>query len=140
MKTIIIVLILLTFLQTSLTLNLGLILILSRAFIRQDKVNFYLAFVFGLLTSQLLNLPFGLLSLLYMAFVEVIYLWSKTPFSRNIFLIVPVAGLILLGMEFLIGSISPKIFIEMILIFPIYLLVRFWEERFIAPKDIKLRI
>lgn len=143
MKTIIIILIFLAFIQASIwPLNFGLILILSRAFVRQDRDNFFLALAFGLLLSLLLHLPLGSLSLLFVSLVELIYIWSKTPFSRNPLTSLPLVGLSVLLVEILTGltKIWPQILLEAILILPIYLAVRFWEERFIAPREIKLKV
>lgn len=142
MKTIIIILIFLAFFQTSVwPLNLGLIFILSRAFIRQDKYNLILAFGFGLLFSFLEHMNLGLLSLFFLILVELAYLWSKTPLAKNVLTIVPyIAVNIFLVELFLKQQIWPQILGEIILILPTYLLVRFWEERFIVPKEIKLRM
>lgn len=143
MKTIAIILIFLGFFQASvLPLNLGLILLLTRAFIRQDNANLILAFVFGLLLSILLHLSLGLLSLLFILLVEITYLWSKTTFARNILTIVPVVfgGVLIVRIITNIHQIWPQLLLEVIIILPIFLVVRFWEERFIAPKEIKLKV
>lgn len=143
MKTIIIILIFLAFIQVSiLPLNLGLMLILSRAFIRQDNFNFWLAFFFGLLLSHLEHLPLGPLSLLFVCLVEIVYFWSKTAFSKNTLTVLPTVALSLLLVEILaaISKIWPNILVEVALILPVYLLVRFWEERFIVRKEFKLKV
>ena len=143
MKTLIVILIFLSFFQASvLPLNLGLILILTRAFIRQDRANLILALTFGFLLSFLEHLPLGLISLMFIVFVEAIYLWNKTPFSRNALTVLPVVGLVILVVDLFSGpsTIWPRILLELVLILPIYLAVRFWEERFIAAKQIKLKI
>ena len=133
---------LLAFLQASIwPLNLGLILILTRAFVISGKANLFYAFGFGLLLSYLYQLPLGLLSLICIALVEFVYFWSKTPFSKNILTILPVIGGLILIVEFFTGAkIWPQILLEVALILPTFLIVRFWEERFFAPKEIKLRV
>lgn len=143
MKTLTVILILLAFLQTSiLPVNFGLILILVRAFIKQDRANFLLGLSFGLLLSHLMHLPLGLLSAVFVILVELVYLWSKTPIARNALTILPISVVALLIVEKLSGTtqIWPQIFWEIILILPIYLLVRFWEEQFTPPREIKLRV
>lgn len=142
MKTIIVILILLAFIEASIwPLNFGLIVILTRAFIRQDQVNLILAFGFGLLLSVLQNLNLGLEALLFVLFVEIVYLWGKTTFSENIWSILPVVGILLAVTEIVSGTMSlPKMIVEVILILPIYLIIRFWEERFIVHKEIKLKM
>lgn len=142
MKTIVAILIFLAFFQASvLPLNFGLILILTRAFLRQDRANLILALIFGLLLSHLEHLSLGIESLVFVISVELIYFWSRTPLSRNALTVLPVVGLIILAVDlFSARQIWPGILPELILILPIYLIVRFWEERFIAPKEIKLRV
>lgn len=143
MKTIIAILIFLALIQASVwPLHFGLILILTRAFIRQDSSNLFLAFGFGILYSFLNQLPLGLASLVFLFLVELVYLWSKTTFSHNLWTILPVIG-ILLGIADLAIGISfslSKILIEVALTLPVYLVVRFWEERFIVRRDIKLKV
>lgn len=142
MKTTIVTLILLAFLQTSVfPLNFCLLVILVRSFIRQDRSNLYLSLGVGLLLSLLQQLPLGLLSLTFCLMVEIIYLFKKTGFSESIWTIIPVVGVWLVVVDLLIGTaLFPKIILEVTLILPVYLLVRFWEERFIVRPEIKLRI
>lgn len=142
MKTIIAVLIFLSFLQTSvLPLNLVLIVVLVRSFVKVDSANLILAFVFGMLLSHLQNQPAGLQSLVNIILVEAVYLWKRTPFSHSIWTILPVVGVLLVLSDIGNGILNwPKIILEIILILPIYLTVRFWEERFIVRREIKLKV
>src|SRR3989344_3286221 len=131
MKTIVIILILLAFLEAAmLPIKLVLTILLVRAFVRQDLSNLILAFGLGLLLSHLQNQPLGLNALIFLILVEAVYLWSKTTFSHNLWTAVPVIGVLLLSVEFITGEGQYTNIIGELLLVPfIYLVVRFWEER-----------
>ena len=90
MKTLIGVLIFIAFLQTSvLPLNIVLIILICRSYLRTDKANLFLAFAFGLLLSYLnLNLM-GFLSIIYLIIIQATQILSKTRLAGNSLLIVP---------------------------------------------------
>ncbi len=148
MKAFIFILILASFLQTSiLPINLGLLLIITRSYIRMEKANLYLAFGFGLLIAFLEHTPLGLYSLIYLILVEAIHLFYKAPILKNFLTVIPVMLGILLVNDIavsLIRGISiqlfPQIIIEGILILPIYIVLRLWEERFVVRKDVRLKV
>lgn len=137
----------LAFLQTTIIpLNLVLLILIARAYLKPQKSNLYLAFIFGLLISHLLLFPLGMQSLIYLGLIEVTQLLSKLPLSRHPFLIIPVT-LILLMVEGALSSFFthsslflPQIVMESVLSLPIYYALKIWEERFIMTKEIKLRI
>lgn len=148
MKTLIIVLIIVSFLQSAiLPLNLVLIMLICRAYIRVDKANLFLALAFGLLDSHLNLKPLGFQSIIYLSFVQITASLSKSPLSGNSFLIIPIslallslnqlANLILSHQTFLI---FPKTILESLLSWPALYLLRLWEERFIVRKEIKLKV
>jgi len=148
MKTLIIVLIIISFLQsTILPLNLVLIILICRAYIRPDKANLFLAFALGLLDSHLNLTSLGFQSIIYLVIVQITESLSKSPLSRNSFLIIPIS-LALLSLNQLANLILshqtllifPKMFLESLLSFPILYLIRLWEERFIVRKEIKLKV
>lgn len=142
MKTIVAILILLAFLEAAfLPIKLVLTILLVRAFIRQDLSNLILAFGLGLLLSHLQNQPLGLNALIFLILVEAVYLWSKTTFSHNLWTAVPVIGALLLSVEFITGEGQYINIIGELLLVPfIYLVVRFWEERFIVRPEQKLKL
>ena len=142
MKTIVAILILLAFLEAAfLPIKLVLTIFLVRAFIRQDLSNLILAFGLGLLLSHLQNQPLGLNALIFLILVEAVYLWSKTTFSHNLWTAVPVIGVLLLSVEFITGEGQYTNIIGELLLVPfIYLVVRFWEERFIVRPEQKLKL
>lgn len=148
MKTLIIVLILISFLQaTIMPIELVLLILICRSYIKEDKANLYLAFAFGLLTSHLTLTPLGLNSLIFLILVQITQVLSKTRLAGNSLLIIPLT-LILLSVNQLVTSLiiqqtfflSPKILLESFLSLPILYVVRLWEERFVVRKEIKLKI
>ncbi len=148
MRALIFILLLLTFFQaTFLPINLALLILVSRAYIRVDKSNFYLAFAFGLLASLLKQTPLGIDSLIYLTLVQLAHLAHKLPFAKNILTVIPLSFITLFANDLLTSLINkqslaifPEILIGTLLALPIYIAVRVWEERFIIKSDIKLKI
>lgn len=147
MKTLIIILILFSFLQaTILPLDLVLIVIILRAYLRDDSTDLFLGFGVGLLISLLTFSPLGFLSLIYLSLVQVARMSTKTNFSHHILTVVPLIFILLSAKELILGvflqastQIWPKVILESLLALPLYILLRFWEERF-SVRDIKLRV
>lgn len=148
MKTLIFVLIFISFLQsTALPLNLSLTVILLRSFLHPGKENLYLAFLVGLLISFLGNSPMGLYSLLFVSFCGVAQIVAKSRLANHILFatsLVFISQMIYYLFNFLVFSQSfqiwPTIFIETFFAVPAYFLVKFWEERFIVQREIKLKV
>ena len=147
MILLIISLVILSFIQsTILPLELVLEIILLRAFLKVDRTNLYLAFGFGLLISFLGHFPLGSQSIIYLLLVAFVHFLSKTPLSKNIFTCIPAVVVLLtfsdaasaLFLHTQIGWI--KILFELLFAFPIYFILKIWEERFIVRPDIKLKI
>lgn len=147
MRTLIIILIAATFLQaTILSVNLVLIILICRSFIRSGKSNLYLAFAFGLFLSLLTLSPIGLQSLIFLLLVQILMSISKSRLSENPLWTIPICLLAILVNQITISLFThqaliliPKIY-EAFLALPIFYLVRFWEERFIVKRDIRLRV
>ena len=148
MKTLIAILILLAFLQTTLLpINIVVIILLLRAYIKPDSTNLYLAFFFGILVAFLSHQNLGFLSALYLSQVFVTHLLSKSPLSKNIFSVVPIIVVFSLILEFLTSvpfgqspNFFPRVIIEGFFSLPIYLGLRLWEERFVVRSHIKLKM
>lgn len=148
MKTLIIILIIASFIQsTILPLDLVLIILICRSYLISDKANYLLAFGFGLLNSHLNLTPLGGESLIYLILISAVSSLSKLRLAGNIYLIVPLALVLLLINQATLSffthqsiQIFPKIFLESGLSLPIFYLVRLWEERFIVQSEIKLRV
>ncbi len=147
MKTLIIILIIVAFLQTTiLPVDLVLLLLICRTYVKSDRANFYLGFAFGLLVSHLNLTPLGLQSLTYLAFIVATESLSKLRLAGNPLLIVPIS-LVFLSLNQIVNSLLsynlldfPKLIFASIFSLPILYLIRFWEERFIVRKEYKLKL
>lgn len=147
MRTTILILILAAFLQTTIIpVNLVLIILICRAYIRPEKANLFLAFAFGLLVAHLTLGNLGLQSLIFLISVELAEIFSKTRFSTHSLLVIPLSFILLsadLSVNSLINHQSLQLFPRnltgSLLSFPVFYLIRLWEERFIVQKDIKLK-
>lgn len=147
MKTLIAILIIVSFLQATIVpIDLVLIILLCRSFIKTEKANLYLAFAFGLVLSHLSNTLMGVQSIIFLVMMVAVEEMSRLRLSQNALFIVPISlaaisinavVLSLLGHTSLV--LIPKIF-GALLALPVFYLVRFWEERFIIRKDIRLKI
>ncbi len=148
MKTLIVILIIAALVQSAiLPVNIVLIILLCRSYIRADRANLFLAFAFGLFLSHLNLSIWGLESIVYLSLIEITGWLSKSRLASNSFLIIPII-FVLLSVHDLVFSFfihqsfefSSKIFIESLVSLPIFYLIRFWEERFIVHKSIKLKV
>jgi len=147
MKTLIAILILSALFQVAfIPINLVLLILISRSLITPSKTNLTLAFVSGLILSLLTNQNLGFYALIFVIFTELIGLLRESNLSANPLVIVPVSFGCLAVLGFLeklfFGvTINFNLIISASLIsLVIYLLVRFWEERFIPNTSIKLKI
>ena len=148
MKTLIVVLILLSFLQvTVIPANLVLIILILRAYLFPAKENLYLGFFFGLLISYLEPQSLGIYSLVFLSFIQVIHLIRKTPFSMHFLVMIPAVIIVLILDSFFQGLLTkssvylwPGVFMEALLAVPIYFVLKIWEERFVVKPEVKLRI
>lgn len=147
MIPLILTLTLLCFLQEAfLPFNLVLLIIVARSFVIDEKENYYLAFIFGLLLSFLAGYVLGVLSIIYLIIVLAIHIFKRAEFATHPVIVIPVAAValsvdalirsLLLSSSLNLLSLLPQI----VLIIPIYFMVLFWEERFIPKKDIKLKM
>lgn len=148
MKTLILVLIIASFIQTTiLPVDLVLIILICRSYLRSDRANLFLAFSFGLLLSHLNLTYFGLQSLVLLVLVQTTEGLSRSRLAGNWLLIIPLT-FTLLSLNYIAISIFtnqsiqlfPGVFFESLLSLPVFFLVRLWEERFIVRKEIKLRV
>ena|SRR3972149_6859164 len=147
MKTLILILIIAAFLQTTiLPIDLVLLILICRAYIKSAKANLYLAFAFGLLTAHLNLINLGFQSILYLATIQATEMLSKSRLAGNPILIIPISFIFLSLKEILNSYISnqslefPKLIFAALASLPILFLLRLWEERFIVRKEIKLKV
>lgn len=146
MKTLIIVLIIASFLQTTIVpVDLALLILICRSFVTNEKSNLYLAFAFGLLVSHLNLSSLGIQGLIYLGAVSVTQILSKLRLAGNPLLIVPISLVfIFLNQVFNSNILTVWVIVKIILFsflsLPVFYLVRLWEERFVVRKEIKLRV
>lgn len=147
MKTFILFLIFAILLQTTLIpINLCLIMLVCRGLTIDERANFYLAIISGVTLGLLTSLNLGFYPLIFLIYILLLSLFKKSSFSANFLLFLPLAFLLYLATAFLEKiffnqSINLyKLLFELVLTIPIYLIVRFWGERFVVNKGIKLKV
>lgn len=148
MKTTFFILIIASLLQTTIIpINLVLIILICRSFLSQEKSNLFLAFIFGLFIGHLSLNNLGFQSMIYLILVQFAQIISVTRFSIHSILIVPLTYLLLFLNMLMLSlidhqsiQISVKFIIEGMLSLPVFYLEKFWSERFIVQKNIKLRL
>lgn len=147
MKTQIAILILASLIQVVFwEVNLVVLLLIIQALIRNEKSNLLLAFFMGLFVAHLQELPLGLLSLIYIFEIELVQILKKIPLSGIFtpFFIIFLVLFINSSLYSIIFSqtliVWPKLFIEIILSIPTYIIMSFWQDRFVVKKDIKLKV
>lgn len=147
MKKQIVILIVASLIQVVfLEVNLVALLLITQALVKYEKNNVWLAFFMGLFMAHLQQLPLGLLSLIYILEIELVQLFKKIPLSGIftpfliIFFVLFVNSVFysIIFTQTLI--IWPKLFIEIILSIPTYIIMSFWQDRFVVKKDIKLKV
>lgn len=147
MKTLIIVLIIAAFLQTTiLPVDLCLLILICRAYIKFDKANLYLGFAIGVLISHLNITPLGLQSLIYLLIIQATESLSKLRLAGNPLLLIPIS-FIFLSLNLFLNSIINHQTLEFggvifasLLSLPVLYSLRAWEERFVVQKGIKLKV
>ena len=138
----------LSFIQVTVwPINLVLVTLICRSYIKTSKSNLYLAFAFGLFISHLNLTPLGFESLVYVSALAITQLLSKARLAGNALMIIPITFLLMIFSHALDGlvlkeslQLFPRVLIESSLSLPILYLIRLWEERFIIRKDIKLKL
>lgn len=147
MRLFIFTLILASFIQTAfLEIPLCLTMLICRSFVTEEKQNYYLAFFSGLLLGLLSTQNIGFWPLIFLVIVKLTHLIRKLPFTANFLSIVPITFILLtlaLYSESLISNskiIFGNIYLSTILSLPIFLMIKFWEERFTVKPGIKLKI
>lgn len=147
MKGLIIILVFASLIQsTFLPINLVLTILIIRSFIVDEKSNFYLAFIFGLVISLLQSQMMGLISLMNLFSISLVTVLKRSQIVQNLITLM-LAGVVLLTIDNIIQSFIAQASIDFklaiyqtIILIPMYLLVRFLEERFVVQKEIKLKM
>lgn len=145
MKLFILLLTLAAFIQTAfLPINLCLVLLIARSLVTVERTNLYAAFISGIILGLLSGANLGFRPLIFLIIVEIAQIFKKLPISTTLFLIPLSFGLIFIAnlLESLLFGQHINVqsmVLEMIVLPLAYLLIRFWEERFVVKPGIKLR-
>lgn len=143
MKAFIAILILISFLQTTI-LNMDLVaaMLIYRAFLGCQKNNLYLSFGFGLLVSHLSGVNLGIHSVYYLFLVEFAMIFSRIPALTHriasVVLIIISTALSRLSISLIFSSTLvwwPNLLYEALVFIPVFLLIKFWEERFVVKSS-----
>jgi hypothetical protein len=147
MRVFIFIFILAAFLQTAfIPINLCLILLICRSFALEDDLNYWMGFFGGIMLSALSSANLGFWTFAFLITVKFIQLAKILPISSNFFTIIPISFIVislvgLLESFFFEQSFNlMKVFIETAITLPTYILVRFWEDRFMMRQDVRLKI
>lgn len=111
-----------------------------------DKSNLYLAFFGGILLGLLMSVNIGFYTLLFIIIVEILRMLRRFAISANILVVPPITFVFLLVISYLEQLFFHQTFslgnliVQALLALPIYILVRFWEERFVVAPPLKLKI
>lgn len=148
MKTLLLILTLIIFLQASvLPVNLCLMILILKNFLRPEKENLYLAMSAGLLLSFLTNTHLGVYSLVFLILSSGAQIVARSRLGDHILvalslvttslIIFKIVDLFILGQSI---QIWPESLVEILLSMPLYFLIKLWEERFIIQQEIKLKL
>lgn len=147
MKVYFLLLTLIALFQTSfLPVNLCLLVIIAKSFASYDKENYYLAFFTGIMLGILSPVNLGFWALVFLIVVYLTHLARKLPITANNLTILPVSFVIILTVTLLESIILKQkiniriIFIDTMLMLPLFIFVKIWEERFVVKDELKLKL
>lgn len=147
MRLFIVLLVLSAFIQSAfLPINLCLILIISRSFVEERSSNLIASFLAGIFLGLLTATNIGFWAIIFLAASKIIHIFKSLPLTQSPKLVAPLSLLVIVGVSlieqiFLGQKINiVKIIIETLLTVPVYIFIRFWEERFIVHSTNKLKI
>lgn len=147
MKIFTFLLILSVFFQTAfLPVNLCLILLISRSFAYEESKNYLAAILAGLFLGLLSSINLGFWPIVFLLTVKLVHIIRRLPIAANFLTVIPTSFVIIM-LNFYAESLIfgtrinfAKIIWETALTLPFYILVRFWEERFVVKPEMKLKI
>lgn len=138
------ILVLAAFFQTTIIpLNLCLILLINRVYLVDDKNNFNMAFLTGILLSFLNSKTLGIYSVIFLLFIKISQMFKAIPISKvltfvlsNIVIFVSVAIVekLLFGQSINWGKVSTEIIISCFL----YISIKIIEEKVFIKEGIRL--
>ncbi len=147
MKLFIFLLILAAFLQTSfIPINLCLIILICRSYAVHQTKNYYCAFAIGLILSILSTYNLGFWPVIFLISVTMVHTARSLPFAHKVFTIIPLTFLLVLAVNFIESILIKANFSWLAIIasslsaFPLYIVIREWEERFMVKRDYRLKV
>lgn len=147
MRIFLLIFVFLAFLQSAfLPVNLVLVTLIARSFAVTDRTNLWLAFLGGLILSFLTQTNLGYYPLIFLIIVKLNYVLKNLPISFSplmIFLLsvvlISISALFNKYLTFGNWDLYSRLF-EAVIILPVFYAVRFWEDRFLPKKAIKLKV
>lgn len=146
MKTSILLIILLTLIQTTIVpINFALIFVITIAVSRIRISNYYYALLAGLLLGLLANRNLGIYPILFLLAVQAGHLLKYLP-SSNFLLILPLAMILLTLLRFVENwwlanpANYPLLVIEIIILIVFWIIWRAIDQRLFNDSDLKLRV
>jgi hypothetical protein len=147
MKLFIFIFFLLTLLQTSFVpLNLCLILLICRSYASHQRSNYYLALAGGLYLGILSAANLGFWPIVMLMVVLLMHIIRLLPITARYLTVIPVTLVVVLAVSWIENFFlkTPLIWwypvISAMIALPVYIVVREWEDRFVAKPGIKLRV
>lgn len=108
--------------------------------------NLIASFLAGIFLGLLTATNIGFWAIIFLAASKIIHIFKSLPLTQSPKLVAPLSLLVIVGVSlieqiFLGQKINiVKIIIETLLTVPVYIFIRFWEERFIVHSTNKLKI
>lgn len=147
MFLLVVILVFIGFFQSAfLSADLLLVVLIIRAFVVTDKINYYLGFGLGILVALLSSSPMAAVSLIYLVNIKLVYIFKSFSAASNWLLIFPITLILVVLSEASKSWFYNQTFeyagviVSAIFSIPAFFAIRAWEERFIPEKQIKLRL
>lgn len=147
MRLFTVALILSAFFQSAfLPLNICLSLVISRALVSESKSNLIASFFGGVLLGFLNGQNIGFWALTFLIVAKVIHISKGMQFAQSPKVTLPLAFILVAGVEGaekLLAGVEfnlIKVILETLICIPLYIAIRFWEERFVIRSDSRLKL
>jgi rod shape-determining protein MreD len=147
MRLLLISLLILSFIQTSMTtIDIVVVLLVAKAFKSPETINYWIAFGFGLLISFLSGQALGILSIYYLLVIFLCHIIARSRLSNNWLITIPVALGLFISKELVDLWIGSDVFswrnviIQLLLLLPIYFWLLFLDERVLGKSEMRLKL
>ena len=133
--------------QTSfLPVNIVLVILICKSYLYEEKSNYFLAFLGGIILSVLSSSNLGFWPLILLLVVKTSHILRKLPIVTSIFTASILVGIILILLAFMEQFLFKKSIAVKEIIWgtlfslPIYFILQIWQDRLLFRHDIKLKI